>query len=122
MSRELKTKTKNVNSKRLFEEINDFVESGLMSLGITWSTPGNRQSFAEVLEEWLEEFQQDGRITQYNVICDDRNNPVEQQEEGIFKVYIMYKQLHCLNTTSIEYTLEEGDDSVEDLLSFYVTP
>ena len=122
MSRKLNVRTKNVNNKRLYGEISEFVESGLMSIGIRWSSPENRDSFAEVLGEWLGEFQAENRITQYNVICDDRNNPVSQQDEGIFKVTIKYKQLHCLNTTIIEYELYEGDDSIEDLLTFHVNP
>jgi len=119
MSRNLNIRTKNINSKRLYDEINEFVESGLMSIGIRWTTPENRDTFSEILGEWLEEFQGEGRITQYNVICDDRNNSTKQQKKGIFKVSITYKQMHCLNVTSIDYELVESNNPVDDDIITY---
>jgi molybdopterin biosynthesis enzyme MoaB len=115
MSRKLNIKKKNVNSTRLFQDINIFIESGLMSIGISWSAHENRDTFVEVLEEWLEEFKEDNHITQYKVICDEYNNPIKQDDEDIFKISISFKQAHCLNTTVIDYELIEDE---EELITF----
>jgi hypothetical protein len=117
MNRKLNIKKKNVNSNRLFQEINEFIEAGLMSIGIRWSTLENRNTFVEILEEWLEEFRQDNHITQYKVICNEYNNPIKQDDEDIFKVSITFKQAHCLNTTTIDYELIEEDEE-NDLITF----
>lgn len=119
MSRELDIKTKNVNSKPLYNDINEFVESGLMVTGISWLFPGNKQSFYEVMDEWLQEFVEDGKITQYDVICDDRNNTPDDEANGIFNVTLKYKQAHCLNTTEIHYKL--SGLSTSDLPEFTIT-
>ena len=63
MSHELVVKKSQVNSDRLFEEINEFIEQGLRTPGISWTNHMHRDSFSEVINEWMEEFTKAGKIT-----------------------------------------------------------
>lgn len=117
MSQTLIIKTKNINNQRLYLEINDFIESGFDGIGATLYSVENRETFVEVIEEWLEEFKQDNYITQYNIICDDRNNLTTQNKRGYCNMMITYKQTHCLNVTSIEYTLTPSDDVKDEIIT-----
>ena len=121
MNRNVNIKTKNVNSKNLYNEINEFIETGLLTPGISWTSQVHRESFGEVVEEWLEEFKQDDRITQYNVVCDERANP-SSQDLNTFRVIVTYKQRHCLNTTSAEYIVTHGNDDMDDLFDWVTMP
>jgi len=121
MINDIKIKKKYVNSKPLFDDINEFIETGLATPGILWSVPMHRKSFAEVVNDWLEEFKNDDKITQYNVIADERVNPASQAED-IFNVHITYKQKHCLNTTSIEYHVQGLEDYSKDLVDWILYP
>lgn len=121
MIHDIKIKKRYVNSKPLFDNINEFIEMGLATPGIPWNVEMHRESFSQVVKEWLGEFQQDGKITQFNVIADERVNPPNQPED-IFNVHITYKQKHCLNTTTIEYHVQDLEDYSEDLVDWILYP
>lgn len=110
-----KVTKQNVNSKRLCDEITKIIEEGVLNMGIIWRSDSHRIAFVELLEDMLEEGVKDGYIDQWNVVCDFRNNTVEQMEKNIYVLDIYYRQTHMLNTTNIRYTIEDDD---EDLLDF----
>jgi len=122
MRHDLTIKKRYVSSDRLFAEINEFIESGLRTPGIPWTTEQHRASFAEVVGDWLDEFQKEGKITQFKLVSDERINP-KSQSMNIFNVTVSYKQTHCVNTTIIEYVcLESDEDDPKDLLSYILYP
>lgn len=103
---------KSVNSKVLFDEISSFIEEGLNDMGIMWSSDAQRDSFADIVEEWLEEVGGDGKIEQWKVICDYRNNKVAQMDEGKYVFDVYYKQRNCLNMTHLRYNIkDDGKDA-----------
>lgn len=117
MSCTIDIKTRSVNSKSLFNDINDFIKDGITDIGVRWGSDIHRNTFIEVIEDWLKEFFDKGRITQFNVICDDRNNNQQDFDSGLFRLTVTYKQKHCLNTTVIDYTVREHrNELIEELL------
>lgn len=106
-----------VNSPSLFTEITDFLESGFEEMKGAWNSDGHRDSFIMILSEWLDEQIDEGKITQWNIICDFRNNKVEKMEQGIYIVDIHYKQRNCLNTTHLRYEIEDDEDDVTALFA-----
>lgn len=98
-------KTKNINSKLLFKEINDYVFEGINSNAVRWKDETHRKSFVEVIEEFLEELAENSKITQFKVMCDRRNNSMEDLEKGIVKLTIKFVQKNCLNISEIEYQI-----------------
>ena len=121
MIHDITIKKKHVNSKPLFDDINEFIETGLATPGITWVPDNHRESFVDVVKDWLNEFKQDGKITQFNVIADHRVNPADQADEE-FNVRITYKQKHCLNITTIDYHVTSLEDFSEDLVDWILYP
>lgn len=103
---------KSVNSKRLFNEIHEFIEDGIVSGGIMWSGESHRESFVSIIEEFLEEFHQDGKISQCNVICDYRNNSPEEMDKGNYTLFVHFKQKNCLNTTKLIYNITCNKGSI----------
>jgi hypothetical protein len=95
--------SKNVSSKRLHNEIHDLIYNVIISFRIRWTNKLHRNSFVHAVDEFLIRLQKSNKITQYKVICDTRNNKngFINSKEIIFEVY--YKQLHCLNMTSITF-------------------
>lgn len=104
---------KSVNSRALFVEISSFIEEGLNDLGILWSSDSQRDSFVDIVDEWLEEKATEGKIEQWNIVCDYRNNKVTAMEAGRYTIDVYYKQRNCLNTTHLQYNLKDdgGDDA-----------
>lgn len=101
--KKIKVVQKSVNSKALFNEINDAIYDAIGSFGVKWTSESHRESFVEVIEDYLLEIEESGKIEQPKVICDKRNNRSFSNlaKEYLFEVY--YKQPGCLNTTVIEY-------------------
>lgn len=95
--------SKNVSSKRLHNKIHDLIYNVIRSFRIHLTNKLHRNSFVYAVNEFLIRLQKSNKITQYKVICDTRNNKngFINSKEIIFEVY--YKQLHCLNMTSITF-------------------
>jgi len=107
-----KLKSFNVNAKSLHVDITDFVHSIITEFSVLWDSNVSRDAVLEVLDEFLDELTADGKITQRNVICDDRNNNIKLSEDGITILEVTYKQADCYNTTKLHYiiTVDEDDD------------
>lgn len=99
----LETKTKNINNQKLFKEIDDFMIEVFTAIGIDWKNKHHREQLVMMLEQWLDEFaDQTGKIIQYDVICDKRNNP-RLRNSGKIRLTLKYRQKNCYNTTEIDY-------------------
>lgn len=111
-------KTRNVNSKKLFNSINTSVIEVIDIFGLAY--PMNGEVMVDILEEYLEEHRENGQITQYSVMCDERNNKLPSEEMNIL---IKYKQLNCLNITELEYHVRDDKTSsitAQDVIDYYL--
>ncbi len=104
-------KAKAVASKFLLKEISDFIGEIIEEFSILYQHDVHRDSILEVIEEYLAEYAQDGKITQYNVICDNRNNNMVLADAGITNLEIRYKQDNCYALTVLEYTIISDRDA-----------
>ncbi len=98
-------KEHHVNSKLLFNDIADFVNNIIVEFSIIWDSDVHRDAILEVIDEFFVELGDEGRITQFNVICDARNNTTVSSNKGFTYLDVRYKQDDCYNTTSIEYVI-----------------
>jgi len=105
-----KLKSTGVNAKSLHRDITEFVDNIITEFSVLWDSNVSRDAVLEVLDEFLEELAQDGKITQWNVVCDDRNNNSTLNDNGITNLEVSYRQDDCYNTTKLDYTIFEGDE------------
>ncbi len=120
---EFKLEKKSVNSKSLFNEIHGFIEEGINSNAVVWSNDIHRLSFIEVLNDYLEQFYEQGQIDQWNAFCDLRNNSVAAMDKGEYVIEITYRQTNCLNTTRLIYHVKDLLLTIlKELLDFELTP
>ena len=103
----VKVKTRAINSKRLFNEIDELVHEGLQTVDIAWEIDDEREIFLDFLNSMLQEFWSKGEIEQWKVQCNSLNNKTDDMLNGIVNLDIYYKQKHCLNTSRITYTFQE---------------
>jgi hypothetical protein len=109
MSNTFTLKSSGVASKSLFENITEFVEEIIKEFSILYARDVHRDAILEVMEEHLEELVEAGKITQYNVVCDDRNNNQVLADNGITNLEIRYKQDNCYVTTVLKYVVVTDD-------------
>lgn len=109
---------KSVNSKNLFEEIHDFVTTGMDDTGVNWASDVQRTAYIEMVDEYLAEVAAEGKIEQWDIRCNSRNNKLIDMSNGKFVVDVFYRQKNCLNTTQLRYEIDDGDELIEYDLSF----
>jgi len=103
-------KTKAVASKFLFKTISEFISEIIEEFSILYQHDVHRDAILEVIEEFLDEQAVDGKITQYNVICDNRNNNEVLAEAGITNLEIRYRQDNCYSITVLNYVIISDKD------------
>lgn len=102
----LKTRTYNINNQRLFKEIDDFMIELFAAASVDWTIEDHREMMVDLVEDTLYEIAAiTGKIVQFDVVCDRRNNPRSVQSGSSVNFTLKYKQKNCLNTTVIEYIL-----------------
>lgn len=98
--------TKNVNSKRLLGSVvamvNDILDD---SVATARSMAAHDENIGFVVESEMAEFEEKKVISQFDVICDQRNNSRAEIERGICHLQIKYRQMYCLNETQIDFTI-----------------
>ena len=101
------TKTANINNQRVFEEIDEFMIEVFSSLNITWTNKHHREEFVEMIDMWMEQYAfESGKIIQFDILCDSRNNTVKNFKKGPVHFTIRYRQKNCLNTSEIDYMIK----------------
>lgn len=105
MSNTFILKSHAVVSKLLFKSITDFIGEIIDEFSILYSQDVHRDAILEVIEEFLMEQVEDEVITQFNVICDNRNNSEKLAKKGITFLEIRYKQDNCYCTTILRYEI-----------------
>jgi hypothetical protein len=122
-STEYKLEKRSVNNKALFNEIHKFIDDGIVTGGILWSNDIHRQSFVDVVCDCLEQAEHEGFIDQWNVFSDFRNNSLASMNKGVYVVEVAYRQINCLNTTRLIYTITDSLlKNLSDLIEFQLTP
>ncbi len=99
--KQIKVVQRNVNSSKLFKDIDEVMQEALTSFGVQWRSEEQRNEFIEIMEEYFDQLVEQGKLAQHKCICDYRNNKTFSGKELILEVH--YKQPHCLNTTTLEY-------------------
>jgi len=103
----IKVVCKNINNKTLFKEINDVVYELLTTADVKWTSDAHRFSFIELIEDYLIDMkEEDGKIEQSKVVCDKRNNRSFSTLSKEYVFEIRYRQVGCLNITSIAYHIQ----------------
>jgi hypothetical protein len=92
------------------EEIHEFVTVGMTETGVNWSSDVQRDSYIEMVEDFMMEVAMDNKIEQWDVRCDGRNNKATDMNNGKFVLEVMYKQRNCLNTTVLRYDIADDDE------------
>lgn len=115
-------RTKNVNSKLLFKEIDKLVSQAceeyihtqkhsLYQLSSYQSPP--EVLYYEPVGAWLdmclEEMVVNGKLRVYEVICDHRNNTKTLNDNGIIRLKMQFRQRNCVNWTELDYTITVVD-------------
>ena len=96
----VKTNTRNINNKRVYEEIDNFMIEVFSSIPVQLSNATHREQLVEMVDMWFEQYAlESGKIIQFDVKC---SAPVD--DEVIFA--LNYRQRNCFNTTTIEYVFE----------------
>lgn len=106
---------KSINSKTLRDEIHALVAAAIDEIGVNWNVESQRSAFTEMVHEFLDEVGAEGRITQWDVVCDQRNNKRKDMANGDYNFDVVYKQKHCLNTSVLSYAISKGDQLDFDL-------
>lgn len=109
MGTRLKTTSKAINNKTLYNEIDSFMIELFSIEGIDWWTnPDHREQVALMVEDYLAELAHvSGRIDQYEVICDRRNNPRTINTDQPVNFTVKYRQKNCLNVSQIDYSFSK---------------
>ncbi len=104
---EFKVEKKSVNSRTLCEDVQHQIEELMTHAGVVWSSDTHRDSFVETIDDVLGKYQEDGKIEQWSVMCDLRNNTIADMDKGIYVFEAGFKQKNCLNTTRLVYTIKD---------------
>lgn len=99
---------KSINSKRLIDDIDEFVCDILKHEYLRWRNPEKNQKAIEVIKLLMSEYKEKGTITSYKVIHNRKNNPQRDFDCGIYHVEIHFYQTHCLNKTQLHYIFGTG--------------
>lgn len=103
---EVTVKTKSVNNKRIFEEVDNLVMETLRIDPLRLKTVEGHDQAIILLEDVLDEFAQlEPKLDQITVISDQRNNSHGDREAGTVRVVVRYQQKDCFNITELEYTV-----------------
>jgi hypothetical protein len=98
-------RSKNVNSKKLFALIKDTLsqvcdEYIIIRPSIVDHTYDYSQ-LAIFADLFMEDLVERKMITQYDVLCDERNNDEHEVRHGNIVMELRFRQAHCLNVTTI---------------------
>lgn len=103
MNRKIKIVQRSINSKILFEKINDVIYESMTKNIVRWTSDQHRASFVRAIEDFMLGLAECGEIQVFKVICDKRNNKSFAESAKGFCFEVHFKQPHCLNTSKIEY-------------------
>lgn len=99
-------KTKSVNNKRIFKEIDDLVIEVIKFDTFRMLDPERFDEIIFLLEDVLFEFVRDEeKVDHIDVISDNRNNSSEDKAAKRVNILVKYRQKNCFNITELHYTV-----------------
>lgn len=107
---------KAVNNKTLLTEVTKNMDDCVQQIGTSWNSESHRETVADLIDDWMMNLVDEGKIEQYKVLCDHRNNTTKAMESGVYKLDVQYKQKHCFNVTKVIYTIRMSVDKRDNLL------
>lgn len=120
-----KLETTNVNSKLLFNEIHSYIKQILTNeyMLMNFRAEPYREDIVGFIYDFLDYTKEEKMtIEQFKVMCDKRNNTINDLEKGDIVLDVHYKQKHCLNTTKLRYTIFVSQlEEYDDILGAYLT-
>jgi hypothetical protein len=120
---DFKLEKRAINSKSLCHDIQLGIEDLIENGGILWGNDIHRQGFIDTLHDFMNMFAFDNKIDQYDVICDLRNNQINDMDRGVYVCDISFRQKNCLNTSRLTYTITDKlVSSIKDLLDLQLMP
>lgn len=106
---------KAVNSKSLVNEIDRTVQQLIhLSGGDNWTNNATRSIYVNEINDFLESLKNDGLITQFKILMDERNNTKKEKHKGIYHLDISFRQALCINTTKLHYRFKVSKDQATD--------
>lgn len=111
----IKTQHRNINSKPIFNYINENVVDAIDSVGPYWISDDHREALVSFIDDVLYELQEQGKIYNYKVYSDDRNNPKPLITEDTYVVTLEYRQAHCINVTHLSYVFQNDELTLIEL-------
>jgi len=103
----LSTKHNNVISKSLFKDVDAYCKLRIERVSIVQSNNEHVQfNVRKMISEYVETQQKNGKIENFKIICDKRNNNTASIAQGVkFEIIVIYKQTNCLRPTTLQYRL-----------------
>lgn len=96
----------NVNSKALFNIVNEAVMSYIGDGTILFDKAEWRLSFESLLDEHMSIVADETKnIDRWKVVFNAQNNTDEQMSKNLYYLDVYYNQLNCLNTTHVRYRI-----------------
>jgi len=103
---EISVTTKNVISKSLFYELNQYFIDSLNYSGYLWAADSHKYHFMETFKEFLSIYVEKGKIEQPYMFSNRKNNTDFDNESGIYYLNVEYKQSGCLIKTFLVYQIK----------------
>jgi len=104
----IRTKHKNIISKRILTHIDDFIIDILHHEQFRWRDSDRKSKAIDIIDILFSELKQHKDIEQFKIICDKRNNSQHDFDQGIYHLEIIYVQAQCLNKTRLHYIFGTG--------------
>lgn len=93
----------NANGKRIVKTIDKFVMDILKDQLFRWRSDKAREEVCELFSDFMAEGKHQGKVQNFKIICDHRNNKKEDFDKGLYYLEINFQQAHCLNRTRLIY-------------------
>lgn len=104
----VRTNHRNIISKRLVKEIDEFVVDELLEYEIEWDDLYIRDASIDLFNILMGEYKNEGYVSNFKCYSDDRNNTPEDENNQIFHLTIDFLQANCLARTVLVYKLGNG--------------
>lgn len=101
-----KLKVIHSNSKILLTMITTFIGEIIDNYDVIWENNSQRDAILEIIDEFLEDLKDNGKLEQWDVICDKRNNNRFTADSGTVLLDITYRQKNCYNITKLLYAVK----------------
>lgn len=104
----VRTSHRNIISKRLVKEIDEFVVDELLGYELEWDDLYIRDSSIELFNILMNEYKSTGYVDNFKCYSDDRNNAPEDEINQVFHLTIDFLQAGCLARTTLIYVFGDG--------------